>query len=67
VVESYRDEAVKVTVNAEGTLAHIRNLASGAEVDGSPVAQWRARQTAPRTTFQIEVPPHSFVAFAEEK
>ncbi len=67
VVESYRDEPVKVTVNAVGTLAHIRNLASGAEVDGSPLAQWRGRQTAPRTTFQIEVQPHSFVAFAEEK
>jgi hypothetical protein len=67
VVESYRDEPVKVTVNAAGTFAHIRNLASGAEVDGSAVAQWRGRPTTPRTTFQIEVPPHSFVAFAEEK
>jgi hypothetical protein len=67
VVESYRDEAVKVTVTAAGTLAHIRNLASGAAVDGTPMAQWRGRPSTPRTTFQIDVPPHSFVAFAEEK
>jgi hypothetical protein len=67
VVESYRDEPVKVTVTAAGTLAHIRDLASGTEVVGSPVPQWRGRTTTPRTTFQIEVPPHSFVAFEEEK
>ncbi len=67
VVESFRDEPVKATVTAEGTLARIRDLTSGAEVDGSPVALWRGRPTTPRTTFQIEVPPHSFVAFAEEK
>jgi hypothetical protein len=67
VVESYRDEPVKVTVTATGTLAHIRNLSSGAAIDGTPVAQWRGRPSTPRTTFQIEVQPHSFVAFAEEK
>ncbi len=66
VVESYRDEAVKVTVNVAGKLAHIRNLASGADIEGKPVVQWRGRQTTPRTAFQIEVPPHSFLAFAQE-
>ena len=67
VVQSFRDEPVKVAVTAVGTYAHLRDLTSGAEVDGSPAAQWRGRPTTPRTTFQIDIPPHSFVAFEEEK
>ena len=67
VVESYRDEPVKVTVNAVGTFGHIRDLASGTMVDGTPAATHRGQPSAPRTEFQIEVPPHSFVAFGEER
>ena len=67
VVESFRDEAAKVTVSVEGKLARIRDLASGTEMIGAaPLAHWGPRGPE-RTLFSIDVPPHSFVAFAEEK
>ncbi|MGA7342780.1 MAG: hypothetical protein WBX18_19420 [Terracidiphilus sp.] len=69
VVESYLDQPVKVTVLLPGTAARLRNLASGELVEGTPApANPRARraQAPAQTGFQIDVQPHSFVAFGEE-
>ena len=78
VVESFRDEPVKVTVAVSGDYKKLRNLATGELVQGSkpsdetkPAASAttiaRKRQPdADRTQFQIEVAPHSLAAFAEE-
>jgi hypothetical protein len=63
VVESFRDEPVNVAVRAAGDFDHIRNLATGATIDGTPAPQLRG----PRTTYLITLPPHSFMAFTEEK
>jgi hypothetical protein len=79
VVESFRDEPVKVTVSATGKFSKLRNLATGEAVEASKStadanqatssATSIARRRAPeaeRTDFKIEVAPHSFAAFVEE-
>ena len=64
VVESYRDQPTPVTVSILGLAKRLRNLDSGVVV--TAVANKRPATTPQRTEFQIEVAPHSFVAFAEE-
>jgi hypothetical protein len=64
VVESYRDQPTPVTVSILGLAKRLRNLDSGEVV--TAVANKRSATTPQRTEFQIEVAPHSFVAFAEE-
>jgi hypothetical protein len=69
VVESFLDQPAKVTVLLPGPAARLRNLASGevVEATAAPVNSF-ARRSRPqnRIQFQIEVQPHSFVAFGEE-
>jgi len=69
VVESYLDEPTQVKVSVLGALTHLKNLATGETIDGkapeTPNAQ-RTPQHPQRTEFEIDVPPHSFVAFGEE-
>ncbi len=72
VVESYLDAPVQVTVSTLGPSTHLRNLATGAAVEGKPPAipatgRRPQRPQPQRTEFHIEVPPHSFIAFAEEE
>lgn len=69
VVESYLDAPAKVTIAMAGTSAKLRNLATGEELTGAPPESHGLRRAhAPqRTEFKIEVPPHSFVAFAAEQ
>ena len=66
VVESYLDAPTQVTVSTLGTALMLRNLATGATVEGKPAAIRRGAPADQRTEFHIEVAPHSFVAFAEE-
>lgn len=67
VVESYLDAPTTVTVLIKDELAHLRNLATNEVVDGVPVPEFR-RNPLPQAKmkFKIEIPPHSFAAFAEE-
>jgi hypothetical protein len=45
---------------------HIKNLATGDVVEGKPAPKTRFSRGPERIEFKIEVPPHSFAAFAEE-
>ena len=71
VVESYLDESVQTTVFTLSSTTHLRNLATGEWFQAKPETHpGNARRRAPQashTEFQIEVPPHSFAAFAEEQ
>ncbi|MDE3201884.1 MAG: hypothetical protein KGN79_13295 [Acidobacteriota bacterium] len=71
VAESFRDHPANVVISLPGAGHHLRNLATGAVINGQapppiktpfgpPVPQ------PPATEFHITVQPHSFVAFAAE-
>jgi hypothetical protein len=62
VVESFLDASAQITVATIGPSTHLRNLATGAVVEGKPATVSKGV----RTEFHIEVAPHSFAAFAEE-
>jgi hypothetical protein len=66
VVESYRDQPAQVTVSALGPATRLRNLTTGAVVEGKPAASRKGSHAELRMKFHIEVAPHSFAAFAEE-
>jgi hypothetical protein len=70
VVESYRDEPTQVTVIAlPGASPRIRNLATGEVVEGKVIpvmdTAGRVRTMPPHTEFNLEIPPHSFMAFEQ--
>ena len=66
VVESYLDESEQVIVSTAGPATHLRNLATGAVIEGKPAPNPRHGRAPQRTEFHISVDPHSFIAFAEE-
>ncbi len=69
VVESYRDAPVDVTVSVLGRHSQVRNTVTGAVVEGEPVPPRPKGQmplTAERTSFKLTIPPHSFIALAEQ-
>jgi len=71
VVQSFLDKPAQVMVSVLGTYKHLRDLATGQVIGGKAAAPIRSFgrtvETPQRTEFQIEVKPHSFVAFAEEQ
>ena len=68
VVESYLDTPAKVTISTSGASGRLRNLATGEEFTGAPAETHGRRRAHPtqRMEFKIDVPPHSFIALAEE-
>jgi hypothetical protein len=66
VVESFLDAPAIATVSTEGRANHLRDLTTGASIEGKPAPQGPRRHAPQRTEFKIEVPPHSFLALAEE-
>jgi hypothetical protein len=74
VVESYLDEPVAVRVS--GKFAHLQNLATGVSLAGVPLEPTGMARFFPRppgTTrearphgFEMQIEPHSFVAFREQ-
>ena len=66
VVESYLDAPATAIVSAPGKSTHLRNLTTGELIEGKAAAQTSRRHAPQRTEFKIGVPPHSFVALAEE-
>jgi hypothetical protein len=68
VVESYLDSPARVTIATLGEGTRLKNLATDQEVEGAP-PETNGRHhghASERTEFKIEVPPHSFVALAQE-
>ena len=65
IVESFRDEATKVTVLAQNATA-LQDLVSGAKVEGTAHKARHPAET-PATAFEITVPAHSYRAFEEQQ
>ena len=65
VVESYLDQPVAVRVT--GSVGHIQNLETSTTLTGNPIAVGpfapRSSETPRQYTFDLQVQPHSFVAF----
>jgi hypothetical protein len=66
VVESFLDTPSTAIVSVPGDSMHLRNLTTGETMEGKPAPQGPRRHAPQRAEFKIEVPPHSFVALAEE-
>lgn len=67
VVESFRPEPVTVEVALTGTHAQIRDLTSGETLSAAtntPAPPSTAPGDTPRYHFKVQVPPHSYRAFA---
>ena len=65
VAESYRPQAAPVTISVRGAVKRLRNIATGEVVSAGPIMT--SRDEAPRTTFAITLPPHSYAAFKVEQ
>lgn len=69
VVESFRNAPADITLSVLGSHPQIRNLITGATIQGDPTPTKTKGQmplTAPRTSFHVTVMPHSYIAFAEQ-
>jgi hypothetical protein len=66
VVESFLDAPQTVSVSTAGRAARLKNISTGAVIDGKPVASPRNRRAPERTQFTFTVQPHTFVAFSLE-
>ncbi len=69
VVESFRDEATEVTVRVGASVRALKNLQTGAEVQGTLVKAGPVTGLAPMVederTFEVRVPAHSYLALGE--
>jgi len=61
VVESFRDEAVEVAVRVKGRVARLKNLQTGAVVEGM-MATTQVPVAREEMVFKVMVPAHSYVA-----
>jgi len=70
VVESYLDKPTEMTVSVAGTATRLRNLATEEAIvatqPATPANARRPHRQPPHSEFKVEVPPHSFLAFAAE-
>jgi hypothetical protein len=67
VVESFLDTSTAIKLSLSDQSSHLRNLATGEEIEGKPAAATPGSHRAPHVEFQITIQPHSFLAFAEER
>jgi hypothetical protein len=69
VIQSFRAEAAQVSVSIAGANGKLRNIVSNemppAEAQSPPDRQ-AGPQAAPRTSFKVRIPAHSYAAFAIE-
>jgi hypothetical protein len=69
VIQSFRPEAAQVSVSIAGANGKLRNIVSNemppAEAEAAPDRQ-AGPQAAPRTSFKVRIPAHSYAAFAIE-
>jgi hypothetical protein len=69
IIESFRDEAVEMSVVAPGTVTGLRDLESGAVLEGETVPEgqgWFRSPDAGKTVVKVKVPPHTYRAFARQ-
>jgi len=73
VIQSFRPEAAEVRVSIAGAPRKLRNIVSNEmqageapEVAGKQAGPGGGSQAAPRSSFKIRIPPHSYAAFAIE-
>jgi hypothetical protein len=66
VVESFLDKPTEVTISGTDKSSRLRNLTSGEEITGKAASAAHGSRRAGRMEFRITIPPHSFLAFAEE-
>jgi hypothetical protein len=75
VVESFLPTPAYVTVGVSGGFHHLKDVVTGQTIDGqAPPARFgpttRGSQSPagpPRFTFTLQIKPHSYEAFTEEK
>ncbi len=71
IVESYLPAKTDVKVALTGEFTKLRNLATGEEISSEPQPQglgrWRSRNSERRASFNVPVPPHSYVVLTAEK
>ena len=67
VIESFLDAPADITVSILDQASHLRNLATGEEIEGKVATASRGSRRAPHVEFHITIQPHSFLAFAEEQ
>ncbi len=71
IVESYADHKTEATISVTGDVSKLKNLVTGEVISSGPApakAQRLRLSFGPtRTSFKINVEPHSYVAFAEVK
>lgn len=69
IVESFRDEPATVRLVASEGTRGLRDLEGGGVLDGATVPEGQGFFRSPdagRVVFEVELPPHSFRAFARE-
>ena len=68
VVESLRDTPTQITISTTAQAGHLRNIATGEEIQPQPPAAQRRRgpHHPPHSDFPITIQPHSLLAFAAE-
>jgi hypothetical protein len=69
IVESFRDEAVEVSIVASGEMSGLRDLETGEVLTGKKVPEgqgWFRSPDAGKTVIKVQVKPHSYRAFKSE-
>jgi hypothetical protein len=66
IVESFRDEPAEVTVVTDAAITKLTNLQTGASVSASP-RKAEGAGGKQKSGFNVTLPPHSYLAFAEVK
>jgi hypothetical protein len=75
IVQSFMPTETTVNISVAGNGAKLKNLVTEQSIDPQAAPQARGRggfarggaQTAPRTSFQVKILPHSYVVFGVEK
>jgi hypothetical protein len=65
VVESFRDGPVEVTVRVKGSVARLKNLQTGAVLEGARAPTTQAPTAQEEMEFKVTLPAHSYVALKE--
>ncbi len=70
IVESFRNEPVDIKIVADGQIGKLRDLVSDEQMTGEVLAghpRWGGRAAPDRTTFAMQIKPHSFRVFKCEQ
>ena len=67
VIESFLDAPTDITISIPDQAPHLRNLATGEDIQGKLTSSAQGSRRAPHVEFHITIQPHSFLAFAEDQ